>query len=80
MENLEDKLENGILIFALILGAIIIYQIIRILLGGSWSIEQAILTLIVINVSISLWIAKIVFKVDKKLHGHIQWHKGKEKN
>ena len=80
MKNFEEKLMTGILIFSLILGTIVIYQIIRILFGGSWNIEQAILTLVVINISISLWVAKMIFKVDKKLHGHIQWHKGKEKN
>ncbi|MEK6839562.1 MAG: hypothetical protein AABX72_01360, partial [Nanoarchaeota archaeon] len=72
-----------------ILSAIAIYQVIKKLSGGSWSIEEVILTLLAINITMTLGLMGYLMYmngslnnkiagVDKKLHGHIAWHKGKE--
>ena len=66
------------LIMAFALGIIIIIQIIKILLGRSWEIENIILTLIILNISLTFGLVGYVAKVDKIIHGHIQWHKGKD--
>ncbi len=89
MKNFKEKIMVGTLIFALILGTITIYQIIKILIGGSWESEQALFALVCLNISMTFGLfiytskgfTKIntkLHKVDKKLHGHILWHKGKE--
>ena len=76
-------------VFAYILSAIIIYQIIQKLLGGSWQIEEAILSLVVLNITLTFTLAGYmvgmqnrlnnkISKIDTKLHGHLEWHKGRE--
>ncbi len=69
----------------IVLGIIVIYQIMRILLGGSWSIEEVILSFIIANFTTTLviigWIINIhgkIANVDKKLHGHLEWHKARD--
>ncbi len=89
MKNFEEKLVIGVLIFSLILGVIVIYQIIKILIGGSWGTDQALVALLILNISLTFGLFTYIVKsqnkihnklnkIDKKLHGHIQWHKGKE--
>ncbi|HLC58090.1 MAG TPA: hypothetical protein VJH95_05950 [Candidatus Nanoarchaeia archaeon] len=72
-------------VIAYILAVIIIYQILKILLGGSWETEQVILALVMLNLSISFGIGGYLLhlnnkisKVDSKLTGHFGWHKGRD--
>ena len=65
-------------IFAYVLAAIIIFQIIKILLGGSWEIETVIFALLVLNITITFSIINKISKVEKIIYGHIEWHKGKD--
>ena len=72
-------------VIAYILAAIVIFQIIKILLGGSWETEQVILALVMLNLSVSFGIGSYLIhlnnkisKVDSKLTGHFGWHKGKD--
>ncbi len=66
------------LILAYILAIIIIIQILRVFFGGTWSIEDVILALVIFNLTITFGIVAKMSDIDKKLHGHIEWHKGKE--
>jgi len=63
--KLEDLIKISLLLFAVY----IIYQIIRKILGGSWSIEQIILSLLVLNIG---WTALL----QRQLSAHIGKHKG----
>ncbi|MBI2106562.1 hypothetical protein HYT57_01125 [Candidatus Woesearchaeota archaeon] len=72
-------------IIAYILAAILVIQILGILLGGSWAIEEIILALVIFNLTISFGIGGYLLhlnnniaKVDAKLAGHFGWHKGKD--
>ncbi len=61
--------------FLIIIGIIIIYQIIRFLLGGSWSFESIIIALLVFNLG---WTFKINSKLDRHLGTHEGYDKAKE--
>lgn len=72
-------------ILAYILGAIVIIQILRALFGGTWEIEDIILAIAIFNLTITfsiggylLTINNKISDLDKRLHGHIEWHKGKD--
>ncbi len=74
-------------IFAYILAIIIVIQIIKIIFGGSWAAEDVILALTVLNITLTFGLGGYLFRmnsnlsgkiaiVDRKLHGHIEWHRG----
>ena len=72
-------------IVAYILAIIIVIQILRILDGGSWKIEEIILALVIFNLTISFSIGGYLIHLnnkisntDKKMHGHFEWHRGKD--
>ncbi len=73
-------------IVSYILAIIVIIQILRILFGGSWAVEEVILALVVLNITLTFGIGGYLFHlsgkiatVDRKLHGHIEWHRGLDK-
>ncbi|MBS3151268.1 hypothetical protein J4443_02715 [Candidatus Woesearchaeota archaeon] len=70
---------------AYLLGIIIIIQIIKSLFGGTWEIENIILAIVIFNLTITFSIGGYLLslntkiaKIDKKIHGHVEWHKGKD--
>lgn len=63
--KLENLIKTALLLFAIY----IIYQIFKTILGGSWTIEQIILSLLVLNIG---WTAL----VQRQLSTHIGDHKG----
>lgn len=70
---------------ATIFGIYVAYQIVKILLGGSWGVEDAILALVVLNITITFGMFSSLIslnnklsKLDGKLHGHLEWHKGRD--
>ena len=67
-------------ILSYILAIIVIIQILRILFGGSWSVEDVILALLILNLTLtfgmSYRLSNKIAIVDRKLHGHIEWHRG----
>ena len=72
-------------LLAYIIGIIVIIQILRSLFGGTWEIENTILAIVVFNLSITFSMVGYLFilnnkisRIDKKIHGHIEWHKGKD--
>ncbi len=85
MAEIYETLSIIAQIFAYILAIIIIYQIIKILIGGSWEIEQVILAFVIVNLTITftlggylIHLQNKISEVDKKPHGHFQWHEGKD--
>ncbi len=71
--------ERFIRILFYILAIILIYQIIRYLFGGSWSIEDIILALVVLNLTITFSLLALFYDVKGKIEGHIKWHEGFDK-
>lgn len=72
------------LIISMMLAVIVIYQLIKIILGGSWDVQDIIVTLVILNITITFTgvgylinINNKVSKADRMTHGHIQWHNGK---
>ncbi len=87
--NKYQTLFIGSQIVAYILAIIIIYQIIKKLLGGSWQVEDVILSLLVLNITLTFGavgymvgmnskLNSKIARLDIKLHGHLEWHKGRE--
>ncbi len=76
-------------LLAYIIGIIVIIQILRSLFGGTWEIENTILTIVVFNLTITFSLGGYLLNsnrslnskianIDKKIHGHIEWHRGKD--
>ncbi|MEK6878744.1 MAG: hypothetical protein AABY22_04005 [Nanoarchaeota archaeon] len=65
-------------IVAYILAIIVIVQIIKLLFGGSWKIEDVILTLLVVNITLTFGVMGYLMKLNSVIHGHIEWHKGRD--
>ena len=62
-----DKITDIILI---LLGLLLVYQLLRKILGGSWQYETIIITLLLFNLGMT-------WRMGLKLEGHIGWHKGR---
>lgn len=54
-------------LIAYILGIVVIVQIVRILVGGSWEVEDAIMALVGINIMLSFGITQELNKNDRNL-------------
>ncbi len=72
-------------IFAYIFGVIVIIQLIKLILGGSWKTEDITLALVMAILTfvfgIMGYLIKLnnkVSKVERMIHGHIEWHKGRD--
>lgn len=72
-------------VIAYIVGAILIIQILRVIFGGSWEIEDIILALVIFNLTINFSIGGYIINlnnkissVNTKIEGHFEWHKGKD--
>jgi len=76
--EIRDKI---IKIYYWVLVIFIIYlviEVIRKIFGGSLGNEQLIIALLVANLSYSFYLKESNNKIDKKLTGHIAWHKAKD--
>ena len=85
MKDLGKKIAIIGQIVFYIFAAVTIFQIIKKLVGGSWASEEVIVSIIMMNLTTTLGIAGYLIHLnnkiaggDKKLHGHIEWHKGRE--
>lgn len=74
-------------IAAYILGIIVIIQILKALFGGTWQIEDIILALVILNLTITFSVGGYLINlnnkistVNGKLEGHFGWHRGVEMN
>ncbi|HLC85813.1 MAG TPA: hypothetical protein VJG30_00810 [Candidatus Nanoarchaeia archaeon] len=74
---------------AYLIAGIILFQIIKYLLGGIWPIEEIILAFTIFNltaifgllgyiININSNLSKRMSSVDKNLHGHMEWHRGND--
>ncbi len=65
-------------VVAYILAIILIIQIVRAILGGTWAVEDIILALLIFNLTITFGISGYLISLNNKISGHLGWHKGKE--
>ncbi|MBS3095368.1 hypothetical protein J4231_01690 [Candidatus Woesearchaeota archaeon] len=63
-------------IVAYILAIILIIQILRAIFGGTWEIENIILALIILNLTVTFGISGYIISLNNKISGHIGWHRG----
>ena len=87
MKNITKIISQIAQIFAYLLAVVIIIQILKIIFGGSWKIEDAILALLILNLTLTfalggylINLSSKISSVDKKIAGHIEWHRGKDEN
>lgn len=69
---------------AYILAVVLIIQLVRAILGGTWAVEDIILALLIFNLTITFGIGGYLIslnnkiaQVNSKISGHIEWHKGR---
>lgn len=56
----------------------LIFELIRIIFGGSLGFEEAMISLLVVNLGYTFYNTNLIRRVDSKLSGHMGWHKGRE--
>ncbi len=59
-----------------ILAIILLYQILRAILGGTWSTEDMIIALVIFNLTATLTLFGLIYKLNAKISDHIGWHRG----
>lgn len=65
-------------IILILFGLFMAYQLLRIIVGGSWQMEALLIGLLMFNLGLTWKIAMKVIKLDVKFDGHITWHKRRE--
>ena len=65
-------------IFAYILAGILIVQLWKSLGGGTWQVENVMLALLILNLTLTFGLYGKIAKVNTKIEGHISWHRGNE--
>ncbi|MAF50714.1 MAG: hypothetical protein CMH64_01355 [Nanoarchaeota archaeon] len=73
-----EKKNNLIDVILILFGLFIAYQLLRIILGGSWQTESVILAFLIFNLGLTWKINSGFGKLNAKLEGHLGWHKGKD--
>lgn len=53
------------------------YELLRKILGYSLGFEELVIALLVANIGYNFYLKDSINKIDKKLSGHMGWHKGK---
>ncbi len=80
MANRKDRTVGRMLLYILfaLFMVYLIIEMARKLLGGSLTIEELILALVVANIGFSFYLKDSVTRVESKLEGHMGGHRGKE--
>ena len=55
---------------------LVIIQVMRKIIGGSWATEAVIITLLVANIGYSFALKSSLAKIESKLSEHLGWHNG----
>ncbi len=75
----SDLITKIALIAALIMGIIVIIQLWRAIFGGTWPLEGIVIALLVLNLTMTFNLVNKISKIDKKVHGHMEWHRGTDR-
>ena len=65
-------------LFAYILAGILIVQLWKSLVGGTWAVENVMLALLILNLTLTFGLYGKIAKVNTKIESHISWHRGQE--
>lgn len=86
MRDFAERISAIAQIIAYILAVILAIQLFRAIFGGTWAIEDIILALVVLNLTVTfglggylIHLSNKISDVKTKVVGHIEWHKGKDK-
>ncbi len=63
-------------LFAYVLAGILIVQLWKSLVGGTWVVENVMLALLILNLTLTFGLYGKIAKVNTKIEGHISWHRG----
>jgi len=55
----------------------LIYELLTKLFGGSLGFEELVIGLLIANLGYSFYLRDSINKLDSKISGHLEWHKGK---
>jgi hypothetical protein len=75
------------LLLAWVLGIIVVFEMLRFLFGGSWTVEELILGILTLNLSLTIGtagylvrgqngLALRIGRIDAKFERHLGWHRG----
>lgn len=85
MRHFAEVVSTAAQILAYFLALILIVQLLRAIFGGTWVIEDIILGLIILNLTVTFGIGGYLINLNNKISsvntkiiGHIAWHKGKD--
>jgi len=67
------------IILIYIIGAIVIYQILRAIFHGTWAAENILIALGVLNITATITLIGFHMDLRSKFFGHIGYHRGYEK-
>ncbi len=68
---------SRVIVFIILL--ILLYQVYKAIIGGTWEIEDIILGLIILNLTLTVTLLTSFYNVKIKIDGHIKWHEGYDK-
>jgi len=71
-----ETIENIAKIIFYIITIIVLYQVTKAILGGTWKIEDLILALVILNLTVTFTLLTSIYNLKSKIDGHIEWHKG----
>lgn len=80
MRNNTELIAKVAQIIAYILGVIIIIQLLKSIFGGTWAIEDVILALVILNLTVTFGMVGYLISLSNKITGHIEWHKGRDQH
>lgn len=63
-------------VFFYLITILVIIQMVRMILGGSWTIENVILALVIANLTLTVTLMGMLYQVNNKLSNHMGWHRG----
>ena len=66
-----------IIVYIIIL--ILLYQVYKAIFSGTWEIEDIILGLVILNLTLTVTLLTSFYNVKIKIDGHIKWHEGYDK-
>lgn len=64
-------------VILILFGLFVGYQLLRVILGGSWQAESLIIAFLIFNFGIVWKINANIWKLTSKFEGHLGWHKAR---
>lgn len=85
MSDFAELIARIALITASLLAIVVIIQLFRAIFGGTWAIEEIILALVILNLTVTFGVGGYLISLNNKIStvktkiiGHLEWHKGRD--